>query len=168
MEATQTAQTAKSTKLEVTESAKTASTTMEKVAGVAKDAGLRIACSTLVSGTKGVLVKEFAKKSGDSATMAVVGGVLDSEVGEAIIGALLSLALPQAKLLPMFKNNKNFDALANEMQIAAAAGAGTFVVKEAGKFLLPAITDALKAVSSTEDMAAGLSGADEIKVKSKK
>jgi hypothetical protein len=160
---------AQKTKLEVTETGMTtkAPTTLEKVGGVAKEAGLRIACSTLVSGTKDVMVKQLAKKGGDSATMAVVTGVLDSEIGEAIVGVTLSLLLPQAKHLPMFKENKHFDTLSNEMQIAAAAGAGTFVVKEAGKFLIPALTDALKTVSSTEQVASSFVGED-VKVKSKK
>ena len=155
------------TKLEVTESVKAPSTMMQKVGGVAKEAGLRIACSTMVSGTKDVMVKQLAKKGGDSATMSVVQGVLESDMGDALVGGILSLILPQAKHLPMFKNNKNFDILSQEMQIESAAKCGGFVVKEAGKFLIPTLTDALKTIQSTEDVAVGL-GSEEIKVKTKK
>jgi hypothetical protein len=154
-------------KLEVTESNKAPSTVMQKAGDLAKEAGLRIACSTMVSGTKDVMVKQLAKKAGDSATMSVVSGILESPMGDALVGGILSLILPQAKNLPMFKNNKNFDILSQEMQVEAAAKCGGFVVKEAGKFLIPTLTDALKTIQSTEDVAVSL-GSEDIKVKAKK
>jgi hypothetical protein len=41
-------------------------------------------------------------------------------------------------------------------------------VKEAGKFLIPTLNDALKTIASTEEVASSMAGTEDIKVKAKK
>lgn len=108
-----------------------------------KEAAYRVVSTQITTGAKAGLIKLFQSKGGDSAQMAILQGLLDSEMGESIIALMIGYGLNYA---PGFKDKPQVIKLAEEFRVRGMTTAGNAVMEMAMGSLLPVLTTALNAL----------------------
>jgi hypothetical protein len=112
----------------------------------AADAAYRVAAKQITSGVRTGLVLTIKAKGGNGDKAEAIGSLLESEFGEAIVHGLLGMILPQVGSMLPGGNDARLTRLSKEFRTSGMATVGNAVIGELMEYVLPAITNALKAL----------------------
>jgi hypothetical protein len=103
-------------------------------------AAYRSASRQMVNGISKAIVLAAEKKGMDSFTTAAVGNFFETELGEALIGAILGVGIPY---IPKINKDKRALKLAEEFQIESISTVTDTVLDEVFTYVLPVMKEVL-------------------------
>jgi hypothetical protein len=103
-------------------------------------AAYRSASRQMINGISKVIVKIAEQKGMDSFTTQAVGKFFDTELGEALIGAIIGVGIPY---IPKINKDKRALKLAEEFQIESMATVTDTVLNEIFTYILPVVSEVL-------------------------
>lgn len=114
------------------------------------DAKYRVAGTQLTKIVKGGILQAMQKKGHDNGHVAAIAAFLDTEFGDALVAGLLGFGL---NYVPKFGEDPRVMRLADELRTNSMAVAGNAIIGEAVEHILPAITQVLNQLPSTNNSA---------------
>lgn len=109
------------------------------------EASYRVASNQMVKGTKGAILKVMEKNGQGSDRVQALSDMLDTQIGESLVGMLLGIALPH---VPMLSEDARLQKLSKEFRISAMSGVGNQAVDMVMEHLLPVVTSAISSLPS--------------------
>lgn len=113
-----------------------------------KEALYRVGATQTVALVKAALVKAIQLKAGDNPQLQMLSLVLDSEIGETIIGLLLGYSLP---FTPGIKEDARIQKLCEEIRVNSFATGGNALVDLVADQLKPILANALANIPAEEE-----------------
>jgi hypothetical protein len=114
-----------------------------------KEAGWRAGASGVTLATKAAILKALEAKGADDGRLKMAADFLETEMGSVAIRALLGFGLQFA---PGLNTDERALKLAKEFRVSAMDRGATEVMSIAMEFLLPAVTEAVKALPPVGDL----------------
>jgi hypothetical protein len=131
---------------------------MEMVKGDATKAAYRVAGTQMSKGVKQGILKLMQAKGLDDGKLAAVSELLETEIGTAIVAAILGVGL---NYVPKLSEDPRVQKLGEEFRVQAMTTVGNEVIGAAIEHFLPAITSALSSLPPVENQARVLAPGEE-------
>ena len=119
----------------------------EIVKANAVSAGYRVAGTQATNIIKNAILTVMRNKGADGGALQGISAFLDTEFGEALISFAVGSGL---NYVPHFSDDPRVQRLGEEMRVGGMATAGNAVIGEAMAHVLPALTEVLKNLPSTD------------------
>lgn len=112
--------------------------------------GYRMSCDLISSATKDFIVSVIKTQSNNASVLDITQ-MLDNEIGEAVIALLLSLGLPQMKVLNL-GNDETLDKLSHEFDLQSASKSGKKALEALMQYFIPVIQSSLESMENSENI----------------
>lgn len=108
----------------------------------------RTAARTLVSNVKKAIIKMMEDKDVDQGTRSTVSKLLQSEIGDSLIGAVIGVGLPH---VPIISEDVRVQRISQEFQVEALSVAMDSVISTITDLIIPVIGDAIKSLPEVKE-----------------